>query len=76
MMGKVWREAIYIGLTATPFRLSKTEGMGDVFEDLVCAPMPYELIEAGFLVKPSYYSLEQANLYQFPKVRLQIMPQE
>ncbi len=62
MMSKVWRESIYIGLTATPFRLSKTEGMGDVFTDLVCAPMPYELIEAGFLVKPSYYSLEQPDL--------------
>ena len=62
MMNQVWRESIYIGLTATPFRLSKTEGMGDVFTDLVCAPMPYELIEAGFLVKPSYYSLQQADL--------------
>ncbi len=62
MMSKIWRESIYIGLTATPFRLSKTEGMGDVFTDLVCAPMPHQLIESGFLVKPSYYSLQQADL--------------
>ncbi len=59
MMNRVWQDAIYIGLTATPFRLSKNEGMGDVFTDLVCAPMPHELIESGFLVKPSYYSLQQ-----------------
>ena len=61
MMSQVWQDAIYIGLTATPFRLSKNEGMGDIFTDLVCAPMPHELIESGFLVKPSYYSLEQPN---------------
>ena len=59
MMNRVWKDAIYIGLTATPFRLSKNEGLGDVFTDLVCAPMPHELIESGFLVKPSYYSLQQ-----------------
>ena len=59
MMSQVWKDAIYIGLTATPFRLSKNEDMGDIFDEIVCAPMPYELIESGFLVKPSYYSLEQ-----------------
>ena len=62
MMSQVWKDAIYIGLTATPFRLSKNEGMGDIFTDLVCAPMPHELISSGFLVKPSYYSLEQPDL--------------
>ncbi|MGK7947274.1 MAG: DEAD/DEAH box helicase family protein [Xenococcaceae cyanobacterium] len=62
MMSRVWRQSIYIGLTATPWRLAKNEGMGDIFDDLVCAPMPHELIEAGFLVKPSYYSLRTANL--------------
>ena len=62
MMSKIYPQAIYLGLTATPWRLSKTQGLGDIFDDLVCAPMPYELIEAGFLVKPSYYSLQQADL--------------
>jgi superfamily II DNA or RNA helicase len=56
--------AIYIGLTATPWRLSKTEEMGDVFETLVCAPMPQELIDSGFLVKPSYYGVERPNKSQ------------
>ena len=62
MMSRIYPRAIYLGLTATPWRLSKNEGMGDIFTDLVCAPMPYQLIEAGFLVKPSYYSLKQPNL--------------
>ena len=62
MMSRVWTKAIYLGLTATPWRLSSLEGMGDIFDEIVCAPMPYELIESGFLVKPSYYSLNQADL--------------
>lgn len=32
------------------------------FDELVAAPMPHELIDQGFLVKPSYYGLEQPNL--------------
>jgi superfamily II DNA or RNA helicase len=56
--------AIYIGLTATPWRLSKTEDMGDIFNALVCAPMPAELIDSGFLVKPSYYGINLSNLSQ------------
>ena len=62
MMRRIYPRAIYLGLTATPWRLAKNEGMGDMFTDLVCAPMPYQLIEAGFLVKPSYYSLKQPDL--------------
>jgi superfamily II DNA or RNA helicase len=62
MMAQVFPDAIYLGLTATPWRLSKTQGMGDVFEALVCAPMPYELIEQGYLVKPCYFGLAQADL--------------
>ncbi len=62
MMEQIYPQAIYLGLTATPWRLASTQGMGDIFEDLVCAPMPHELIEAGFLVKPSYYSLQQPDL--------------
>lgn len=57
MMKSFFPNAIYIGLTATPWRLSKKESLGDIFECLVKAPMPKQLIEWGFLVKPSYYSL-------------------
>lgn len=63
MLDLIFPEAIYLGLTATPWRLSKKESMGDIYHALVCAPMPKDLIEAGFLVKPSYYSLNfQAEL--------------
>lgn len=45
MMREVYPSVIYIGLTATPFRLSRRESMGDVFDALVNAPTPRELIE-------------------------------
>ena len=58
MMRQIFPDAIYLGLTATPWRLSKQESLGDIFSALVCTPMPQELIQAGFLVKPSYYGLD------------------
>ncbi|WP_036486839.1 DEAD/DEAH box helicase [Myxosarcina sp. GI1] len=51
-------DAIYLGLTATPWRLSKKESLGDIYSALVCTPMPKELIQSNFLVKPSYYGLD------------------
>ncbi|MGL5938850.1 MAG: DEAD/DEAH box helicase [Waterburya sp.] len=57
MRTEIFPDAIYLGLTATPWRLSKRESLGDIFSALVCAPMPNELIKSGFLVKPSYYNL-------------------
>lgn len=62
MMMNIYPQAIYLGLTATPWRLSKREGLGDIFHSLVSAPMPHELISQAFLVKPSYYSVKQADL--------------
>jgi superfamily II DNA or RNA helicase len=47
-----------LGLTATPWRLSKREAMGDLFSEMVCAPLPAELIERGFLVPARYFGLE------------------
>jgi superfamily II DNA or RNA helicase len=62
MMAEIFPQAIYLGLTATPWRLSKKESLGDIFERLVAAPMPHELISSGFLVKPDYFSPNQADL--------------
>ena len=53
---------ITIGLTATPWRLSKREEMGDLFSELVLAPMPSQLMEMGFLVRPRYFGLSGADL--------------
>lgn len=61
-MMKIFPNALYVGLTATPYRLKKSEGLGDIFQTLVSAPMPYELIDSGYLSKPSYYGLSQPNL--------------
>ena len=62
MMACIHPQALYLGLTATPWRLSKRESLGDIFPTMVCAPMPHALIDAGFLVKPSYYSVTLADL--------------
>lgn len=48
---------IAIGLTATPWRLSRKESLGDLFSGLVLAPLPYQLINDGFLVPPRYFGL-------------------
>lgn len=49
--------AITVGLTATPWRLKKTESMGDLFNELVLAPLPIELMSMGYLVFPRYFGL-------------------
>lgn len=48
---------INIALTATPWRLKKTESFGDLFTDMVMAPLPSELINMGFLVPLRYFGL-------------------
>jgi len=62
MMTQIYPQAIYLGLSATPWRLKKREGLGDIFQSLVSAPMPHVLIDQAFLVKPSYFSVTEADL--------------
>lgn len=54
--------AIVIGLTATPYRLSKKQGMGDKYDVLVAAPTPGELMQRGFLCSPIYYGIKAPDL--------------
>ncbi len=61
ILSDIFPHALYLGLTATPWRLSKRESLGDIYTSLVCAPMPKKLIESGYLVKPSYYALNFVN---------------
>ncbi len=61
MMDNQHPQSLYIGITATPWRLKCSEEMGDIFTALVCAPMPGELIDQGFLVKPSYFGADLAS---------------
>ncbi|MDJ1174707.1 DEAD/DEAH box helicase [Roseofilum capinflatum] len=48
-----------IGLTATPYRLSKRQGMGQYYDKLIQAELPYRLQEQGFLAKMRYFGLPQ-----------------
>jgi len=59
MLDSTFPNAIYLGLTATPYRLSKKESLGDIFSALVCAPLPRDLIDLGFLIKPSYVPISR-----------------
>ena len=41
-----------LGLTATPWRLKKTEGFDDLFHSLIVGPSVRQLIKQGALVQP------------------------
>lgn len=62
MMKHTYPQSIYLGLTATPWRVKKQEAMGDIYQTCVCAPLPHELIDQGFLVKPCYFSLGETDM--------------
>lgn len=55
-------KAIVLGLTATPYRLSKKQGMADKYDVLVAAPTPGELMQRGFLCSPIYYGINPPDL--------------
>lgn len=50
-----------LGLTATPFRLNRHESLGDIYQFMVCAPMPAKLIEDKVLVPIIYYDVPNAG---------------
>lgn len=56
------RETIFLGLTATPYRLKKRENLGDIFDSIVAAPVPSKLMEMGYLCSASYFSVMAADL--------------
>jgi superfamily II DNA or RNA helicase len=51
--------AVLIGLTGSPYRLKKTENMGDFFQSQVLAPTPKEMVEDGYLTPCVYYGLKK-----------------
>lgn len=53
-----------IGLTATPFRLSKKQGFGDKFSHAVLAPNMIELTRAGNLAPLRYKGLQSVDTSQ------------
>ena len=56
------RDNILVGLTATPWRLSKHEAMGTYFDHLVLSPLMGELQQMGHLVKARYFGLSGIDL--------------
>ncbi|MGK7939355.1 MAG: DEAD/DEAH box helicase [Crocosphaera sp.] len=52
-----YERTVCIGLTATPWRRSKYQAMGDLYQSSVYAPLPGELIVKGFLVPFAYFSI-------------------
>jgi len=58
--GQHWakRAKYLIGLTATPWRLKKTESLINFYENSILAPLPRQLQEMGFLVPFRYFALE------------------
>ena len=50
-------KALYIGLTATPMRMKKDEGLSDHFNLCIAAPVPHKLTAMGYLAPMDYYSL-------------------
>lgn len=50
-----------IGLTATPYRLKKKEGMGDLFHKLIQVALPSELQQRGFLAPMKYFGIHEPD---------------
>lgn len=51
-----YSRARVLGVTATPARLDGL-GLGDIFDTMVLAPDPAELMDRGFLCEADYYSI-------------------
>jgi superfamily II DNA or RNA helicase len=62
MMEDIYRKAIFVTLTATPYRLSSKEKMGDIFPKMIASPVPKKLMEMGYLAPLKYYSIGEADL--------------
>ena len=63
LMEQTHPEACYVGLTATPWRTNPREGFADIFQEAIVAPLPYKLMEMGFLCPiEAYYGLPEADL--------------
>jgi superfamily II DNA or RNA helicase len=48
-------EGLIVGITATPWRTKKKEGLSEHYSKMVRAPLPHQLIQQGFLVPAIYY---------------------
>ncbi|WP_448562251.1 DEAD/DEAH box helicase [Trichothermofontia sp.] len=61
--------AIILAFTATPYRLSEREGLGDHLDTLIAAPTPAELQRLGMLAPMRYFGLPMADQIDLAGVR-------
>jgi superfamily II DNA or RNA helicase len=64
---EAYPEAFHVGVTATPYRLDG-RGLGTLFEEIIVAAHPLELVELGYLVKPRIYTAPPPDLAGIRKV--------
>ena len=64
---EAYPEAFHVGVTATPYRLDG-RGLGTLFQEIVVAAYPHELVELGYLVKPRIYTAPPPDLAGIRKV--------
>jgi DNA repair protein RadD len=62
-------KAVHLGLTATPYR-ADGKGLGDAYDEIVIVASPRVLIDEGFLVEPSVWTVPAADLPDLGKVKL------
>lgn len=58
---EAWDDAVFIGLTATP-ATGRGYGLGSVFDALVQGPTIREMMDAGWLVEPTYFAPSEPDL--------------
>ena len=53
---------VVVGLTATPWRLSRQQGFTDWYDELICGPTVAELQKKGWLATPHVQAPQNANI--------------
>lgn len=64
---EAYPDAFHVGVTATPYRLDG-HGLGTLFEEIIVAAHPLELVELGYLVRPRIYTAPPPDLSGIRKV--------
>ena len=62
----MYPDARVIGLTATPFRSDGT-GLGQIFDNIVVAATPLEMIDQGYILKPRILAPRKFDYYAMKK---------
>jgi len=70
VLGSIWAISPkpVIGLTATPWRTKKKEGLCWLFNHVIPVSSPSELIQQGFLTKPRVFTYDVGNRFDNTKV--------